>query len=201
MVACTTLGLPYQEGTDAPCDLVETWCLFADVVEANLIASANVVGRTFTAVPFAKISSETSTAVSADTEEAIAFDSLEADTDNMVNLAADPHRVFPQRPGVYMIVATIAVENPTVNAIPELDVRYFNGTSFVFESDFVQVGATANLGSYFVHSISTFEVTAAHLASVGRPYFVAAIVSNAVAPGIVVATAQMAVTWVAEEVP
>lgn len=109
MVATTPIyDLPYQEGSDPPCfgpgtgcdNLTSVWCDFVALVEAELDAFDDIVGRTATAIPMAKISVEgTWTANVCGT---IPFDTVIFDTDNMVDLNAGAG-ITPNRDGVYRI--------------------------------------------------------------------------------------------------
>jgi len=102
VVACTSdFGLPYQECSDPPCDLAQVWCDLVNLVEAELLAGDDVVARTSTAVPLAMIHYEPDVAVALGGGE-VPFDTVLADTDDMVDLTVFPG-ILPKRNGNYLI--------------------------------------------------------------------------------------------------
>lgn len=212
MVACTPLGLPYQEGTDRPCDLVPVWCEFADVVEEYLIDIANTSFRTASGVPMAKVArtAEQNFAVNGFgiVNSTIEFDTLVVDNDNMVDLSADQIRIFPTRAGVYELDAMVncfprqlaskakatisyspyvELVTPAALALPSADVWYNN------------INQTVN-----IHVFGMLEVTAADLAGTTRPAFSLVVSTEGTGPvpnSLRVISAHLSVTWTAEEVP
>lgn len=100
MPTCTPIyGLPYILGSDAPCDQSETWCGFAAAVEAELDRLDLIVARTNTVIPMAKVSISEPQALSS----TLNFDTVEEDTDDMVNLSESPRFIFAQRTGIYRV--------------------------------------------------------------------------------------------------
>lgn len=212
MVACTTLGLPYQEGTDRPCDLTETWCTFADVVETYLIDIDNIALRTATGVPMAKVVrlTEQQFAIGAFgyVNDVISFDTLLVDNDNMVDLASDQVRIFPTRAGVYELDAMVncfpsqlaskaralisyspylEAVTAIASSIPNADVWYNN------------INQTVH-----IHVFGTVEVTAAELAGTTRPSFTLNVDTGGTGPipnSLRVISATMSVMWTTDEVP
>lgn len=203
MVACTPdFELPYQQGTDRPCDLSEVWCLFADVVEAQLLVVDNIVNRTAVGVPFAKIlqlNEFVSPYDGAQNLAGIPFDAIAADNDNMVDLPADPFHIYPRRPGIYMLDFQATVSSPTGNQIAAT-VRYQVANLYI-ESVTAAVGIRTT-GSFYPHAVALFEVTAAHLLS-EQPVFGAEIgfSDNSGTDDITITESEFTVTWIAEEVP
>lgn len=105
MATCTPIyGLPYIECDDAPCDQSDVWCAFAEAVEAELDRLDNVVRRTADTIPMAKVSLSIPQVYNATTSgSVIAFDTVDEDTDDMVNFLAAPGEIRPQRAGVYSV--------------------------------------------------------------------------------------------------
>lgn len=110
MVAFTPIyELPYQEGTDPPCfgpgtgcdNLTSVWCDFAALVEEQLVAFDNVIGRTAAAIPMAKIT-VASIWQPTQTPGVIPFDTVVFDTDSMVDFNAGAG-ITPSRNGIYRI--------------------------------------------------------------------------------------------------
>lgn len=100
MPTCTPIyGLTYPIGSDAPCDQSETWCDFAAAVEAQLDRLDLIVGRTDTAIPMAKVSISLPQALASQ----ITFDTVDEDTDNMVDLSESANFIFARRTGLYRV--------------------------------------------------------------------------------------------------
>jgi hypothetical protein len=105
MTTCTPVyRLPIIEGTDRSCDQSDTWCAFAGALETELDRLDAVVARTATALPFAKVSLGVPQTFNATTSGSrIAFDTILDDSDNMVDLTANPGEIRAQRAGVYAV--------------------------------------------------------------------------------------------------
>jgi hypothetical protein len=98
MTTCTPIyGLDYPTGSDRPCDINDTFCALINQVELELDRLDSVVARTNTAIPMAKVSISTPQALST----SISFDTVDEDTDDMVDLSESPTNIFAQRPGLY----------------------------------------------------------------------------------------------------
>lgn len=100
--------LPCLEGTDSPCTNTGTvcepstvWCDLVDIVEAQLNGVDSLIGRTATAIPLASV---TGSAIFGGNVE---FDTVDFDTDSMVNLDVNPTVVTPRRNGIYMAYGRI----------------------------------------------------------------------------------------------
>lgn len=205
MVACAPWDLPYQEGTDAPCDLSAIWCQFAQVIEDQFAATDLVVNRTAVAVPFLKVAKLTTTEVTPPIgfEQAIgvAFDAVYADNDNMVDLTADAYRIYPRRPGVYFAdgIAETSLET-TFNYQPTVELTY--GTSVVIDSEANSTGARTGFGLWYPHTVLMFHVTAADLAGASAPYLRMTVSSTGSGTGAAFdcTGAELTVTWIADEV-
>lgn len=113
-----TYCLPCLEGTDSPClntgttcDPSTVWCDLVNLVEAQLVQVDSLLSRTFTAIPLASV---TGTANNEAFPSQVVWDTVEFDTDGMVNLDVSPLTVTPRRSGVYMTFGYISSINPDV---------------------------------------------------------------------------------------
>ena len=113
MVAYTTPDcLPYFTGSDSPCvntgticDPSTVWCDFAELVDAELDGFDDVVARAATSVPMAWIETTTPFQYTTGTTLAAPFDTVRVDTDNMVDLDANPSAINVTRSGLYQLTA------------------------------------------------------------------------------------------------
>lgn len=113
MVAYTSPDcLPYFEGTDSPClntgtlcDPSTLWCDFAEIVEGRLDEFDDVVARTATSTPIAWVQTTTAFTSTAgvNSEVFVPFDTVRMDTDNMVNLDANPNGFYVNTSGLYTV--------------------------------------------------------------------------------------------------
>lgn len=117
----STYCLPCLEGSDSPCtntgtvcDPSTVWCDLVNIVEAQLNPIDTLISRTATAIPLASVTG--SEAVGTFPVE-VGFDTVLFDTDNMVNLDANPTIVTPRRNGMYMVYGRLV----TLNEIAPLD--------------------------------------------------------------------------------
>lgn len=106
MTTCTPIyGFTYALCSDRPCDIGDTFCEFASQMETELNRIDSVVARTNTAIPMAKVSISAPQALGA----LIVFDTVDEDTNNMVDLSESATYIFPQRLGLYKIRAYLEV--------------------------------------------------------------------------------------------
>lgn len=106
MVAFTsTFALPYQQSTDRPCDAPEVWCDFTNNLDGRLFGFDQTLGRLTPTIPMAKVL-VTIPFTLFGTNTVIEFDTVEFDTDNMVDLDRTNSRIVPRRFGTYYCVAT-----------------------------------------------------------------------------------------------
>lgn len=108
----STFCLPCLEGTDSPCTNTGTvcepstvWCDLVNAVEDFLLPISGLVSRTATTVPLASITGNE--VVFPSSPVTIVFNTVEYDTDNMVNLDADPTVITPQRDGMYLVYGRV----------------------------------------------------------------------------------------------
>jgi hypothetical protein len=90
MATCTPIyGLPYIECSDRPCDQEDTWCAFVNAVEIELDRLDGVVARTVTTIPQFEVAVGAYVFASSG-DRKVAFDTINVDTDDMVDLTSDP---------------------------------------------------------------------------------------------------------------
>jgi hypothetical protein len=112
MPTCTPVYLlPYPIGSDPPCDVGGTLCAFATAVEAELDRLDAVVDRVVDSVPMAQVRQTITRTYAANpgggTPAAIQFDTVDVDTADMVDLAANPFLVQLPRFGRYHVYGHI----------------------------------------------------------------------------------------------
>lgn len=118
MVAYTSPDcLPYFECTDSPCLNTGTvcepstiWCDLVDEVDLILTGFDSTVGRTASAVPFAKVarSAEQTHQMNITLFTRVFWDTVLADNANMVDLDADNVFVKINRPGIWWVELYVA---------------------------------------------------------------------------------------------
>lgn len=118
------LCLPFYDGGDSPClntgtvcDPSNVWCDLANLVEGYLDGIDEIVARTSTAKPIAQISYNPTTPILV--SGVIPFDTVDIDTDNMVDLPVTVG-IVPNHNGLYQIDAEVqyasAADNATVDS-------------------------------------------------------------------------------------
>lgn len=118
MATCTPIfQLPYAEGSDAPCDIDETLCAFADAVEAQLDLLDGVVDRVVDTVPMVqvKLTAPLTTVSAGTTTITVPFDTISFDTADMVNLAANPYLITLPRQGRYLASYQLQLSSVPLN--------------------------------------------------------------------------------------
>ncbi len=112
----TTYCLPCLEGTDSPCtntgsvcEPSTVWCDLVAGVESLLLPIDSLLARTATAIPLASVTGTDPFAATIPTS--VMFNTVEYDTDNMVNLDLNPRIVTPRRSGVYLAYARLVTVN------------------------------------------------------------------------------------------
>ena len=110
MPTCTPLyGLPYAIGSDRPCDIGDTLCDFANAVETELSRLDSIVDRTVDTIPMAQVRMTVTTTYPTNpgggTPAVVAFDTVDVDTADMVNLTANPYVITLPRAGRYIVYA------------------------------------------------------------------------------------------------
>lgn len=135
-----TFCLPCFESADSPCVNTGTacepstvWCDLVSIVEGVLNPIDAVLSRTATAIPLASV-----TGVSPLGQVSplpVVFNTVEYDTDGMVNLDLNPTIVTPRRNGVYMAYGHLLTKSVPVT------------TDGVEEKLIITSGATTSVGA------------------------------------------------------
>jgi hypothetical protein len=109
VTAYTSNGLPYQLGSDRPCDAPEVWCALTAALETKLASVDTTLARLSPSVPVAKLTRSTQLdipmTVANNSQAVIPYEGVEVDTDNMVDFATSPYSIRPRRPGTYFVTA------------------------------------------------------------------------------------------------
>lgn len=153
MCTCTPIyGLATVEGTDAPCDVEECLCQFANDVEAELDRLDGVVDRTATSRPMVQLAATVPVALASfPPTYNINFDTVGTDTDNM--FSGDlPEIVTVNTAGIYVLTAytwaTVTGPGGTDSASNTLLMRYVpvgtSGTSTFWIDSRTMTAAAGN---------------------------------------------------------
>lgn len=117
MSTCTPIyGLEYPIGSDRPCDVGDTFCDMMATVDATLTRLDGIVDRVADSVPMAQVRMTIARSQAAGGTSFVPFDTVDVDTDNMVDLTANPYVITLSRFGRYMVYysvqgATVGVNN------------------------------------------------------------------------------------------
>lgn len=107
MTAYTPNGLPYQLGSDRPCDAPGVWCDLTAALEAKLTTVDTTLGRLSPTVPMAKLTRSSQLDIPMTTlnnsQTVIPFEGVDIDTDNMADFSISPYSILPRRPGTYFV--------------------------------------------------------------------------------------------------
>lgn len=107
MTAYTPNGLPYQLGSDRPCDAPGVWCDLTAALETKLSAVDDTLGRLSPTVPMAKLTRSSQLdfpmTVLNNSQTVIPFEGVEVDTDNMADFSISPYSIRPRRAGTYFV--------------------------------------------------------------------------------------------------
>lgn len=204
MTTCTPIyRLPLIEGSDRPCDQSETWCAFAGTLETELDRLDSVVARTATAIPFAKVSLSTPQTFNATTSGSrIAFDTILDDSDDMVDLTANPGEVQARRAGVYAVRCYI--ELGTTGSTANSFLFRLTGQGPVNSASAILPGTGGNLSLEFqdpgIANSMTWRLRSAWRVSLPQSRFFATINYGAIAPGASaqLTRAEMDVIWMGD---
>lgn len=111
----TFFCLPCQDGGDEPCEAPAVWCEFVSKVEAQLNSFDDTLARTGQAIPLASISIFVNGETFFGLDQPIQFESVDIDTDDMVDLSVSSVAITPSRNGVYMVQGYVVagVESPS----------------------------------------------------------------------------------------
>lgn len=113
MSTCTPIyGLPYIVGTDAPCNQDDTWCAFTAAVETQLDRFDTIVDRTADTIPQFQVSTSAGYTFPT-TSRNVGFDTVNADTDNIVDLVGDPFSFSITRVGRWFLYFNVSTTGNT----------------------------------------------------------------------------------------
>lgn len=196
MVAFTsTQLLPYQVGSDRPCDAPGVLCDFASLVDLKLLALDQILNRLEPAIPAAKLTLTTAL-LPTTTFEPIPFDGVEFDTDDMVNFSRSVFDILPQRTGVYFAVGYAEVTGGGGAGTPVslgIGVTAYN---IAVRSDVLR---NPGVGTYYLRSYATFEWTGVDFSGAEVTTGVVMTVSPATTP-FTISNATLAAYWVNDRV-
>lgn len=112
MPTCTPIyRFPYTIGSDPVCEIHLTFCDFAAAVEAELDRLDAVVDRVVDTVPQFEVAVGAYTFVGSN--RIVAFDTVNVDTDDMVDLASDPFSFPINTPGRWFLYFRVATNGNT----------------------------------------------------------------------------------------
>lgn len=204
MVADTSLGLPYQQGTDRACDAPDVWCDFTNTLETLLLPIDTSTGRLSPARPCAKVARTTTFTVNDTTNPGgvpIPWETVVFDTDNMVDLTKSQYEITPQRDGTYYVLTTMSGTTPsTVTTSATLGVSttdwatnpFFTSSTIPIHIDQCPMLETS---AYFWR-LGTVEIFTAATSTFGY----STVVSSTGSLVLTIATIMMAVYWVSDVV-
>lgn len=196
--------LPYFLCTDSPCLNTGTECepstVFCDLialVDTKLTEVDDIIGRTTTAVPFAKVARNatfTSNNGIAGYDSRIVWDTVVEDNFNMVDLDANSKAILVRTPGLYVTsVYVVGTPPPTVSNILNVYVGTQVGT-FDAQCDSLWRSGTTYNNLVLQRQITDFDINVAHQGA----FPVSTIVDfqGTIGTGIVTVTyAEMTVYW------
>lgn len=209
MVAYTTPDcLPYFQCSDSACLNTGTTCehstVFCDLVnllDTRLTGFANIVARTNTAIPFAKVARTSNQTIDTNTpgyDNRIIWDTVLADNYDMVDLTANPKEIRIPEAGLWLATAYVnGFPSVVVSNLFTVSIGSGLGT-FQVEQDSLYRG---NFTSNYNNAVTQFQVTQANINTGGGsfPISVLADLQGTIGTGIVtVQTAELTVYWIAE---
>lgn len=137
------LNLPYPGPSDRPCEFDEQWCDFTEAVDSSLLTLERGLARTFPTIPVAIL--RQSKVVAVPNANAMPFDTVTIDTDNMTDIDVDPYAIFTRRPGRYTLSAFVFHPGTA-----------FTDTQNAFMVAGTSVFATINLGSGPAYKLTNY---------------------------------------------
>lgn len=116
MTTCTPIyGLTYAICSDRPCDIGDTFCQFANEVEAELDRLDAIIDRTVDSIPMAKVRLTEpfswDNGIGGNANIPIPFDTVDVDTADMVDLTANSTRITLPRFGRYSVSFQIVISS------------------------------------------------------------------------------------------
>lgn len=207
MVAYTSPDcLPYFECDDSAClntgtvcDPSTVFCDLVNLIEGQLVTIDNVIARTATAIPLAKVARNALFILNTNLpgyDTRIPWDTVLEDNNDMVNLDIQPKAVLVSVPGIYYVSSYVVGAPPaTVSNVLNHTVGTGVGT-FLAQNDTLW-RANSNYSNLALET----QVSAAQIAAAGGSYPLATMVDfqGTVGNGLLaVSYAEMTVYWVAD---
>lgn len=198
--------LPYFLCSDDPCLNTGTvcepstvFCDFTALLDAKISAIDNIIGRTATAIPLAKVARNSVYTINTNPigyDARIAWDTVVEDNNDMVDLDLNSKAILVQTPGIYMISSYVIGAPPaTVNNIFSIYIGTSTG-SILTQADTLWLGGTNP------ETVAHEElITAPNIAGFGGafPLSTLADFQGTTGTGIVTVNyAEMTVYWVAD---
>lgn len=173
MPTCTPVyGLDYPIGSDRPCDVNDTFCSMMAAVDTNLTRLDGIVDRVADSIPMARVRITVPVIVNSGTTIGLPFDTVDVDTDDMIDLTADPSAIRLPFPGIYSCAFQIQVASvlssdqisATLGSASDIWLNDGTGTSYLNSaapSRFTSVAAPINLNFFCGNVFPTYAVTSA----------------------------------------
>lgn len=144
MTTCTPIyGFTYALCSDRPCDINDAFCAQTGEVETQLDRLDAIVDRTVDTIPQFQVSLSAPFTLPPGTSN-VGFDTVGVDTDNMVNLTADPFSFAINHPGRWFLYFkaqangniaiqanwSIGINNTPATGVPDVPFQNYddNGT-------------------------------------------------------------------------
>lgn len=108
-----TYLLPYQVGTDAPCDAPDVWCALATLEDTTMKRIRDIRDRVSPAVPAAEFTTDSALVFAAGSALLgggtqslfeVPIEVVEVDTDGMIDTDRSLARIYLRRSGVYYLM-------------------------------------------------------------------------------------------------
>lgn len=116
MPTCTpTYRFTYALCSDRPCDIGDTFCEFVDQVDTELTRLDGVVDRVVDTIPQFEVAVGAYTFVGSNRN--VAFDTINVDTDNMVDLTSDPFSFPITRAGRWFFYFRVSTDGNIATSI------------------------------------------------------------------------------------
>lgn len=207
MVAYTSPDcLPYFQCTDSAClntgSVCEHSSVFCDLVallDARLTDVDNIIGRTTTAVPFAKVARNAVYTLNTNTpgyDTRIPFDTVLEDNFDMVNLDLNSKAILVSTPGIYLAAAYWVGTPP--NVVSNVSNVYIGNQTGSFDAE---TDSLWRSGTNYANLAHQRLVTAANITNAGGqfPFSILVDFQGTIGTGIVTTTyAELTVYWVAD---
>lgn len=198
--------LPFFLCSDSPCVNTGTECepstVFCDLVnilDTRFTVVDNIIGRTTTSIPFAKVARTSTYTLDTNTpgyDARIPWDTVLEDNNDMVNLDLNNKAILVSDPGIYMVSAYwVGTPPPTVSNVSNIYIGTSTG-SVDGETD-----ALYRSGTNYANIAIQRLITQSNITNQGGqyPFSLLADFQGTIGTGIVTTTyAELTVYWVAD---